>query len=68
MSGNLGIGTLFLDKELYCFVIMIINGILYNKGFFFLNDLDLEHEFLQEGFVKLGSILDVDQCSNLETI
>ena len=45
---------------------MIINGILYNKGFFFLNDLDLEHEFLQEGFVKLGSILDVDQCSNLK--
>ena len=28
--------------------------------------MDLEHEFLQEGFVKLGSILDVDQCKKLK--
>ena len=35
---------------------MIIGGTLYNKGVFFLNDLDLEHEFLQEGFVELGPI------------
>ena len=28
--------------------------------------MDLEHEFLQEGVVELGSILDIDQCSNLK--
>ena len=45
---------------------MIINGILYNIDFFFLINLDLEHEFLQEGVVELGSILDIDQCNNLK--
>ena len=45
---------------------MIISGTLYNKGFFFLNDLDLEHEFLQEGFVELGPILDVEWCTNIK--
>ena len=45
---------------------MIIGGTLYNKGFFFLNDLDLEHEFLQEGFVELGPILDVEWCTNIK--
>ena len=28
--------------------------------------MDLEHEFLQEGLVELGPILDVEQCSNLK--
>ena len=28
--------------------------------------MDLEHEFLQEGFVKLGSILDIDECAKLK--
>ena len=45
---------------------MIIGGTLYNKGVFFLNDLDLEHEFLQEGFVELGPILDVEWCTNIK--
>ena len=45
---------------------MIVNGILYNIDFFFLNDLDLEHEFLQEGLVELGSILDIKQCTDLK--
>ena len=28
--------------------------------------MDLEHEFLQEGFVKLGPVLDVDRCKDLK--
>ena len=28
--------------------------------------MDLEHEFLQEGVIDLGPIIDIDQCSNLK--
>ena len=45
---------------------MMISGILYNTDFFFLNDLDLEREFLQEGVIDLGPIIDIDQCNNLK--
>ena len=28
--------------------------------------MDLEHEFLQEGVIDLGTIIDIDQCNNLK--
>jgi hypothetical protein len=40
--------------------------VYFNNQGFFSNYLDLEHEFLQEGFVKLGPVLDVDQCKKLK--
>ena len=40
--------------------------VYFNNQGFFSNYLDLEHEFLQEGVIDLGPIIDIDQCNNLK--